>query len=131
MGFVPQFSATTDSRDGVVGIALTGELDMASLPALEGQLATSERDGATSIMLDLRDLTFLDYSGVHALLRARHRADANGHRLTLAGASLRTRRLFALTGTEFLLDEQPGVSALRPSVPPTPSQDIRRSASHG
>jgi anti-anti-sigma factor len=131
MGFVPQFSATIDSRDGIVGIVLTGELDMATLPALEGHLATSERDGATSIMLDLRELTFLDYSAVHAFLRARHRADASGRRLTLAGATVRTRRLFELTGTEFLLDEPPGVGALRPLAVRAASRATLRSASHG
>jgi anti-anti-sigma factor len=104
---------------------------MATLPALEGHLATSERDGATSIMLDLRDLTFLDYSAVHAFLQARHRADMHGYRLTLAGASLRTRRLFELTGTEFLLDEQPGVRPLRPFASGAVSPGVRGSASYG
>ena len=58
-----------------------------------------------AIMLDLRELTFLDCSTLHAFLAARHRANTNGHRLVLVGASSHARLLFSLTETEFLLDE--------------------------
>jgi anti-anti-sigma factor len=57
-------------------------------------------------MLDLRDVSFVDSSGLHAFLQASERAKANRHRMVLIGARPSTRRLFALTGTEFLLDEQ-------------------------
>ena len=61
-------------------------------------------------MLDLRDLTFLDCSGLHACLTARKHAEAN--QLILVGASARTRRLFEPTGTEFLLDDREAAGLL-------------------
>ena len=112
VGFVPPFTARIESRNGVASIALTGELDIATVPVLQGHLALVERDGVAAIMLDLRELAFLDCSGLQGILAARNRARTNGHRLILVGAGQAARRLFGLTGTEFLLDEQEAVSVL-------------------
>jgi anti-anti-sigma factor len=57
-------------------------------------------------VLDLRELTFLDGSAVHALLAVKQRAKANGHRVVVVGADQASRRLFELTNTQFLLDER-------------------------
>jgi anti-sigma B factor antagonist len=64
-----------------------------------------QADGATAIVVDLRDLGFIDSSGLHAFVRARTDAQANGHRLHLVGASRAAQRVFELTGTEFLIEE--------------------------
>jgi anti-sigma B factor antagonist len=112
MESAPQLTARIDSRNGVVRVAMTGELDSATVPMLTEHLATIERDGASALILDLRDVTFIDSSGLHAFLQASKRAKTNGHRMILTGANLYMRRLFALTGTEYLLDEQEAVSIL-------------------
>lgn len=112
MGFQPQFTTSIESRNGVARVALSGELDLATVPMLRGHLAHLEREDVVAIVLDLRDLTFLDCSGLHAFLIAREHAVANEHRLILVGTSARTRRLFELTGTEFLLDDREAVGVL-------------------
>lgn len=112
MGSGPLFSARVESRNGVAHVVMAGELDMTTVPALVEQLAHVEQDGVASIMLDLRDLVFVDSSGLHAFLQARDRAKTNGHRLILVGAGPFVRRLFEITGTEFLLDEHEAVSAM-------------------
>jgi anti-anti-sigma factor len=112
MGSVPSFGADVESRNGVARIALSGELDLAAVPIVNEQLSRFEQAGVDEIMLDLRDLTFVDSMGLHAFLEARERADSNGHRLTLVGASPSARRLFELTDTQFLMDEQDAVSVL-------------------
>lgn len=101
-----------DARNGVTSIALSGELDMATAPILNEQLAASERDGAKTIVLDLGDLSFIDSSGLHELVRAYRRSEKNGHRLLLVGANVITRRLCEITGTEFLLDAKGSVGVL-------------------
>jgi anti-anti-sigma factor len=108
----PPFSTRIESRNGVARIALVGDLDIAALPVLQDHLAGVEGDGVRAIMLDLRDLAFIDSSGLQAILSARSRARANGHRLILIGASPAAQRLFALTRTEFLLDQDEAVSLL-------------------
>jgi anti-anti-sigma factor len=106
MGYAPAFDARIVSHDGIVDIALSGELDMATVPVLEGHLAQVEGDGVSTITLDLHELTFLGSSALHTFLAARERAAANGQRLILAGATSNARRVFGLTGTEFLLNDQ-------------------------
>jgi anti-sigma B factor antagonist len=112
MGFAPQLTARIESRNGVARIALEGDLDMATVPVLTDHLGRFEADGVAGIMLDLRELTFVDCSGLRVFLAARARSNANGHRFILVGATPGARRLFELTGTQFLLDEQDAVSLL-------------------
>ena len=102
--FETPFSSRTESRNGVARISLSGELDLATAPLLDDQIALAEVPGITGIMLDLRNLTFIDGSGLRSFLSARDRANANGHRLVLVGANAPAHRLFQLTGTQFLLD---------------------------
>lgn len=112
MGTSQALTTRIDAQDGVTGIALTGELDMATAPILNDQLTALEQDGPKAIVLDLRDLRFIDSSGLHELVRAYRRSETNGHRLMLVGASPITRRLCEITGTEFLLDAKGSVELL-------------------
>ena len=113
MGSSPSFEMTVDVRSGVVRLGLRGELDISSAPHVSEQLIRSEQDGCADIMLDLRELTFIDSTGLHALIQAWERARENGHRLLIVGASPDTRRLVELTGTEYLLDGREAVSTLK------------------
>jgi len=112
VGFIPQFAARVDSRNGVADIALSGELDVTTVPVLEDHLAKFEGADVTAIMIDVRELTFLDRSAMQAFIRARERADAKGRTLILVGASPGARRLFELTDTEFLLDDSDAAGVL-------------------
>jgi anti-sigma B factor antagonist len=78
---------------------------MSTAPQLDDYLDVCRGNGVTAFILDLRDLTFLDSSGLHAFLRARNDAEENGHRLYLVGASPAARSVFRVTETEFLLDQ--------------------------
>lgn len=106
MGTGQALTTRIDARNGITSMALSGELDMATVPILEDQFADLEQNGAKAIVLDLRDLGFIDSSGLHALVRAHRRSETNGHRLLLVGANPTARRLCEMTGTEFLLDSQ-------------------------
>jgi anti-anti-sigma factor len=97
------FSARVESGEGVAVIALVGNLDLETVPVLEEHLALVEADGVEAIKIDLRELTFIDTTAIHAFLAARDRAKANGRRLILVGAGPPARRLLELTDTEFLL----------------------------
>ena len=113
MGSDQQLTALVDTRAGIARVALRGELDMVTVPALEHHLEPFANDGVSAVLLDLRELTFIDSSGLHALVRASERAKASGHRLILIGTRPSARRLFELTGTEHLLDDQDHVGALK------------------
>ena len=113
MGWKPQLSVEVDRRSGVASIALRGELDLGTVQILEIALAPIETDGFSAIVLDLRELGFIDSSGLHAVFRAAQRAEASGKRLILMGARPSARRVFELTGTEHLLNDQAAMGVLR------------------
>ena len=105
MGSGIPFTANVEAHHGVAKISLTGELDMATVPILNEHLATTEESGATAIILDLRDVTFMDSTGLFTCLRARDRAADNGHRFMVVQPSPSTKQLFEMTGTGFLLGD--------------------------
>jgi anti-anti-sigma factor len=64
-------------------IALTGELDLATAPEVEGELKRVEATDASAIILDLSGLTFMDSTGVRFILRASARSHTDSNRLSL------------------------------------------------
>lgn len=60
----------------VVGV--TGEIDVASAPALRDTLLALLNRGADSLVVDLRGVTFMDSTGVGSLLRIHHRQSLLG-----------------------------------------------------
>ena len=113
MGLGIPFTVSVESRDGVAKIALSGELDMATAPILVEHLRRTEEEGATAIIVDLRNVTFMDSSGLVTCIRARDRAAQNGHRFMAVQPRPSTKRLFEITGTEFLLGD--AAQMLQPS----------------
>jgi anti-anti-sigma factor len=112
VGPASDLSLRIEARNGVVRIVVGGEVDMASAPSLAGSLEGAELGGTHAIILDLRDTTFIDSSGLRAILKASQRAKSNGHQLAIVGVNPSARQLFELTGTEDLIDEQEFVSVL-------------------
>jgi anti-sigma B factor antagonist len=79
-------------------ISVSGELDLASSPALEEELERASRSDASLVIVDLRNLEFMDSTGLSVLVRAHQRAAENSQRFGLAGGSQQVQRLLSLTG---------------------------------
>lgn len=77
-------------------IALSGELDLAGVPAVGAAVARLQASGAGDIAVTLDDLTFIDAAGISAVSAARESQWHAGRSLTVTGASTRVRRVFAL-----------------------------------
>jgi anti-anti-sigma factor len=89
-------SWTGGGRDaGWVHVA--GELDIATAPQLERTLRETQQT-ARLVLLDLRELTFIDSAGVHAIVSASIDARQRGRRLVLLRGSPNVDRLFTLAG---------------------------------
>ncbi|HVF07176.1 MAG TPA: STAS domain-containing protein [Actinomycetota bacterium] len=112
--FEQQCSVDVHVRNGVALVVVGGELDMATSPVLVDRLTHLERTDVESILVDLRAVTFLDCSAIHAFLTAHDHARQNGHRFILVGATALAQRIIDLTGTRFLLhgDETADVAQL-------------------
>ena len=103
--FEQQCSVDVQVRNGVALVAVGGELDMATTSDLVDRLIHPERTDVGAILLDLRAVTFLDCSAIHAFLDAHDHARQNGHRFSLIGVNALAQRIMGLTGTQFLLHE--------------------------
>ena len=112
MGSDPPFDIRVESRNTVARVAVTGDLDLATAPELSAELAGVERDDVRSIMLDVRDVTFIDSTGLHAIIGAWKRAQSNGHQLVVVGATPAARRLCQIVGTSFILDDPSATETL-------------------
>ena len=87
-----------------VRLSLHGEFDIAGAPHFEAALAELELERPERILLDLRGLSFLDSSGLRALLLADTRAREAGRRLTILQGPEAVRRVFEITGLEERLE---------------------------
>jgi anti-anti-sigma factor len=106
------FAVRSHARNGVARVVVQGDLDLDAVPTLDEQLTLLEQDGVKAIIVDLRDLSFIDSTGLRALLDATSRAANDGHRLAIVGAPDPARRLFEITGTERILNEPEGLRLL-------------------
>ncbi|MBE9498493.1 STAS domain-containing protein [Streptomyces sp. GKU 257-1] len=101
-----------------------GELDIATLPELESDLAWALSDTAPPrVVLDMRDVTFLDCSVLRVLLRARSTALAREGWLVLLCGQMPVGRLLRRLELGRSLPRYPSVDALDAALPPT--EDLR------
>ncbi len=84
-------------RDAAV-ISLGGELDLASGPELEAELEAIAGDGIDLVVIDLRELEFMDSTGLSILLKAHQRLTASGCEMGLVRGGAQVQRLLDLTG---------------------------------
>jgi stage II sporulation protein AA (anti-sigma F factor antagonist) len=77
-------------------LRLAGELDASNADELARAL---EQDSSDELTLDLRELEFLDSSGLQVLIRAARRLEGRGH-LVLVSPQEHVRRLFAVSGVD-------------------------------
>ena len=104
-GTGPQSRLTVDvHQDGnALVVRPAGELDMATTDVLDKDLLDAFESRATSIVLDLEGLTFIDSTGLRLLLSAAHRARENGDRLRIHCEAGAVRGMLELSGLDRLL----------------------------
>jgi len=84
-----------------------GEVDVLTAPLLHEALSTMMADGETSVFVDLANVTFIDSTGLTALVVAHRHLDEAGGELRLVSVPPTIANLFALVG----LDERFGIDA--------------------
>jgi anti-anti-sigma factor len=81
-------------------IALSGELDLATAPMLEVELEDVRGAHTTQIVLDMRELEFIDSTGLRLILQAHRRSPGQ---LVVLACPARVLRAFELCGLLELL----------------------------
>jgi anti-anti-sigma factor len=121
---------TYPAADGVVGLSLSartecgyaiavlsGELDIASAPALREQLLGLLTPATSLLIIDLSAVSYADASGLAVLVGTGRRAGLLGGHLRLAAPPPEVARVLSLTGLDRHLDISPTVRAAMTSPP--------------
>jgi len=85
-------------RDEVV-VALAGELDLQSADVLEREVAALRAAGRDRIVIDLREVGFIDSTGLRVLLGLHRTAEHEGRLISLVRGPHPVQRIFELTAT--------------------------------
>lgn len=106
------FETSSEQVGGVQIIAVRGELDLSTAPALEGPLDAALTDGGASVLIDLSACEFIDSTGIALIVRAWQQlaGSENGSgKLVICSHNDQVRRVLDISG----LDQSIPVHATR------------------
>src|SRR5580700_5671045 len=88
---------------GVPVVTAPEEIDITNAGALRSALLHAAADGHRTLVVDMTQTQFCDSSGLHALIAAHKRAEAEGREVLLVIPSTTVLRVFALTGIDHMI----------------------------
>lgn len=100
--------ATARSRNARVVVTIAGDLDVYTAPQLRSELGKGLSNlGDVAVVLDLRDVGFLDSAGLAALLWAKSARRESRHELTvLVAPGSQPERVFKLAGLDGMVSDR-------------------------
>jgi anti-anti-sigma factor len=93
-----QFRVEVRSEGRSAVVAVSGELDLASGPELEQVLERFTGTPTELLVIDLREVDFMDSTGLSIIVKAHQRFADDGRQLGLVRGSSQVQRLLDLTG---------------------------------
>jgi anti-anti-sigma factor len=91
------FALQESQVEGCFTLCLSGELDVASAASLERRVMKLCHGNALEIALDMGELSFIDSSGLNAILRLKAACEEHGCRFYLTPGPPPVHRLFHIT----------------------------------
>jgi anti-sigma B factor antagonist len=93
-----EFVSTETRDDGGCTVSVSGEVDIATVEEFVEAAEACLNGGATIVEIDLGGVTFIDSSGLGALVRIRNQAREGGAEVLLANVPATVDRLLEVTG---------------------------------
>ena len=104
MSVNPLFTVRTEPHENGVIVIAGGEIDLATSPKLREALLDPDARAA-SVVLDLREVTFIDSSGLGVIVGQHKRAHEHDERFAVAvGGEGAVRRILELSGLVKVID---------------------------
>jgi anti-sigma B factor antagonist len=97
------FACEVSLVDDAARVRLSGELDLATAPTADARLRELVSEGARTLVLDLRGLSFIDSSGLSLFLAWARTTREAGIGYSLIPGAPSVQRVFAIAGVEALL----------------------------
>jgi anti-sigma B factor antagonist len=103
------FLIAQESVDGTPLVRMLGELDVSTVPKLREVMEQLFEEGASSLALDFSGVTFVDSTGLGALLGAKRRVMERSGQIYLLGTSDPLERLLQMLSLKplFILVSDP------------------------
>ncbi|HEV2907249.1 MAG TPA: STAS domain-containing protein [Actinomycetota bacterium] len=98
------FRVNVSEGNEIVSIALVGELDLATAGRLESELRRVEGGQPPVLIIDMRELRFIDSTGLRLIIGADVRAREGGRRVALVPGPESVHKVFQLALLEKRLD---------------------------
>ena len=96
----PIFSVDTVRLEPIILLAVTGEVDASCSAELESQLDTALGEHPGHVVLDLQDVTFIDSTGISALIATQRRLNRARRRVGLICGQSAVCDALQVTGLE-------------------------------
>ncbi|MGW2709329.1 STAS domain-containing protein [Streptomyces sp. NPDC001356] len=103
VGQTGQLSVETTVTDGIRVLALAGEIDHHTGDTLRQALDTSHTP-RPRVVVDMRQVTFMDSSGINILIAAHQALSEAGGWLRLAAVGASVMRIISLVGVDAVID---------------------------
>jgi anti-anti-sigma factor len=98
-----EFEVEIERGEGSAVVRVSGEFDLAATHAVEEALLSVEDGQCRVIVLDLREVSFLDSTGLRTITSADHRARDAGHELRIVRGPEQIQKLLYVTGMDKIL----------------------------
>ena len=92
------FNVETEKVGTTLHVRLFGEFDLLAYDNVDEVLSDAQAHDQPDMVVDLRGLSFIDSSGIRALLRANLRAEEAGGTLKLLAGPANVQRVFEVAG---------------------------------
>ena len=100
---IPAFAIRIVQSGPATHIHPAGELDIATTPALEQAIVDATTEHGAALVLDLRELTFMDSTGLRTLAQTNARAEQDGFSLAIVRGPRQIERVLEISGLGSLL----------------------------
>jgi anti-anti-sigma factor len=97
---VTRLTYQSEVADGMTRLVLAGEFDLSSASLIEDVLKEIEQNRPEVLVLDLRELTFMDSTGLRVMVSADARARDDSRRLAIVQGPEAVHRVFRITGLD-------------------------------
>ena len=109
------FKVTGERLGAEARISVEGELDIATLPEFERCVTRMRSQGLERLVIDLRQLSFLDSMSIEMLLRVHGELTATGAELVVVRGPRAVDRIFQVMKLERVLDLVDEPPSVRPA----------------
>lgn len=81
----------------MVVLRLVGELDLAGAPLFQSEIDSEDVGASAAVVLDLRELRFMDSTGLRVIFSAHARSLERGQQFAVTSGSEQVQRLLSIT----------------------------------